>query len=314
MKTYSQVYCTCYDDNIDDYFSSPDDEVFYHEIEAPWDPSEQRWVDVGIAAWAAEIPPGAPIDPPPPSEIHTQKPLLPLGAHRAPPKLLKSSHRIVPPSLCKTALPLNTSASSPIATPPRDSISRTSQDASLGKTSSNSGPTESVVSTPTSSQPVPILPPSRRPSLFRGVYTNVRSWVSPPFALAELPHQQHPPVSRVDSSKLLTQLQHPLHLKRSFGFQTSSARGRHPSELVCHDEHLSFKARGRNTSRAAAWKRHSWLPCHSRVLHYLAPLIDLFCFVSIFSCMTWINGNFPNTYEATSATLFCSSSSNSSLC
>lgn len=260
LKTYPQVYCTCYDDDIDaEHFSSPEDEVLFHEIDAPWDPSGHRWLDVGIAAWAAEIPPGAPIDPPPPSELHTQKRLLPFGAHRAPPKLLKSSHRIVPPSLCKTALPVNASVSSPIATPPRDSMdlfSRTSQDASLGKTSSNSGPTDSVISTPTSSQPVPIFPPSRRPSLFRGVYTNVRSWVSPPpavFAPAEVPHQQYyPPVSQVDSGKLLTQLQHPLHLKKSFGFQASSGRGRLPSELAYHDKHLSFKARGRNTSRAAA--------------------------------------------------------------
>ncbi|KAF9523053.1 hypothetical protein CPB83DRAFT_840007 [Crepidotus variabilis] len=259
-----QVFCTCDEDEDDDFSSLDDDDVIYHEIEAPTGSGSARWLgndDAGIAAWAAEIQPGTPAElSTSPCCYHSPRKSISPKTYRPPPNLLKSSHRIVPPSLCTTApQPESALTSTPILTPSRQSsinllAQTTSQQASLGKASSKSAQTDSSLSTPASSHPVPIHLAGRKASAFDDMYTQVRSWVSPCpsiFVPAEVMQKRYqPPIQRVNSSKNLFTT-HEFVQKYS---RTDSSRGRSrlASELAYQNEQLSFKARGRKSSRVAA--------------------------------------------------------------
>lgn len=214
--------------------------------------------DAGIAAWAAEIPPGAPAgDVVPVCEPTTLKRPIFSSTYRPPPNLVKSSRTVIPPSLCMTSsLPRTSSPSS--RQPSIELLGQASNKPSFSKTSSKSAKSESPVSTPASShgpQAAPFLCPSRKSSIFE-MYTHVRSWVSPSpiVVFAEPTHQrQPPPVNWVDPSKIqktLTYYPRPSTTKSPIC--DTYGRSRLPPELACHDEIPSFRARGRKASRAAA--------------------------------------------------------------
>ncbi|KAH9479621.1 hypothetical protein JR316_0008216 [Psilocybe cubensis] len=187
-------------------------DVIYHTIE---EPSDSRWTGndyAGIEAWAAQIPYGAPAGDDSPSSYSSSSAFhqQPQGTpHRAsPPALLTSScrPRTLPPSLSMATPPhVRPPPSHPMQTPRRQSSSSstdpTAANASIGQTSIHSPATgSSLVSTPYSSQPVPIL---RNQSLLDGMYSHVRSWVSPA----------------------------PIH---QFQPQTQKSQRTHPSQLISH--------------------------------------------------------------------------------
>jgi hypothetical protein len=247
------------DHHDDDRFRGTDAELTFY---APSSSSTtSRWLGndvIGIAAWAADIPPNAPPPaddiPPPQDRDRTHRPPTLHKSHRAPPKLLKSCRLIAPPCLSTSSTyPAESCTSSPIITPSRPSSTGQPQ-TSLSKTSSKSSPTESPVSTPPSSpcQPaVPIFCPSRKSSILDDMYIQVRSWVSPTpplFVPVELPYQKRPPlpVNRVDSSKFKSTAR-PLATK-FLAYENHLGRGR---QLAINDEPPSFRTRGRKASRVA---------------------------------------------------------------
>ncbi|PPQ94622.1 hypothetical protein CVT25_009353 [Psilocybe cyanescens] len=261
-----------------------DAEVIYHPIEE----SSFRWAGndfAGISAWASQVPYGAPAGVSSPCE-DVQSFCSPQGStYRPPPPSLLSHHRrTLPPSLSMATPPhVRPPPSNPMLTPKRQpsfaSITPTGN-ASMGQTSLRSAATgSSLVATPYSSQPVPIV---RKQSLLDGMYSHVRSWVSP------APVQQRPqtPVLRVNPSKLISHARStavfPVKVvssprsscdvseKSALCWMTSTVvvkptlqekpclskpqRGR---KLVTdlpfrHDDHPSFRTRGRKASRAAA--------------------------------------------------------------
>ncbi|KAF8899651.1 hypothetical protein CPB84DRAFT_1780335 [Gymnopilus junonius] len=207
-----------------------------------------------------------------------------------PPFLLKPHRRLVPPSLSlaspPSALP---PLSTPMELSPKRHTSLHSLTqaaiASTGQTSLRTAATESsLVATPASSQPVPIASASRKPSVLDDMYSHVRSWVypSPTFVHTKLPPQTpFPPSEEVKFSlQARTTLLPPAkiisypHSLHGFADQSTicwmagtvvveqptkpntcePSRGcKLPVEgPYHHDEHPSFRTRGRKASRAAA--------------------------------------------------------------
>jgi hypothetical protein len=179
--------------------SSSQEHTEFEQFEPTPAPTTTSWVTIkgpaGIAAWAADIPLGAPAGAPAspiaitPTRIRSPlvrspKSNSPASPTLRPPVLLLPHHRPTPPTLCMstphTTLPY---PSLPVLTPqqhvtlaalgPADSVSP-----SMGKTSLLSARTESLVATPSS--PLALaLPSSAKPSVLGALATHVRSWVSP---------------------------------------------------------------------------------------------------------------------------------------
>jgi len=258
------------------------DDVIFHPIDSA-EPTS-RWFgsdSAGISAWAADIPSGAP-----PGDVQslddqssfysfsnsTYRPL--------PPNLLKNPPRIVPPSLSMTTPPVAAPVpSTPVLTPRRQQSATSiapSANTSMGQTSLTSAVTESSLATPASSNPVPIACVSQKPSVLEDMYVQVRSWVSPlpvPIASTQRPQPQVTPTDLPKATpKPLPSSSHPSH-----GFTNQSAvywvpstvltnqqyatkrprryepsRGRQLDVPLPHDDHPSFRTRGRRASRAAA--------------------------------------------------------------
>ncbi|PPQ65761.1 hypothetical protein CVT26_000362 [Gymnopilus dilepis] len=244
----------------------------------------------GISAWAAQVPAGAPAGGlSSPSEEYSCPESSSGATYRpSPPNLLKPHRRLVPPSISYASPP---SALPPPSTPlelsPRRRVSLQSvsqvANASTGQTSLRTAATESsLVATPASSQPVAIASASRKPSILDGMYSHVHSWVShspsnnqpqtplPPQEQARSSCKAHtttfPSVKVASSPQSFhghadqatvywmagTVIVDPPHSKRRDNYEAS--RGRKPSVETSyhHDEHPSFRTRGRKASRAAA--------------------------------------------------------------
>ncbi|KIM44904.1 hypothetical protein M413DRAFT_9138 [Hebeloma cylindrosporum] len=269
-----------------------DDDVILHTIDpaepttSRWLGSDSA----GISAWAADIPSGAP--PPgdihSPDDEESSFFSFSRSTYRpSPPNLLKTPRQIVPPSLSMTTPPAPPpTPSTPVVTPKRQQSTASiapSADASMGQTSLNSAATESSLATPASSNPVPISCASRRPSILDDMYIQVRSWVSP--SPAPIPSTQQPqlPVTPMNLPKATPKPRssqfRPVTIisssHSSHGFADQSAvywmagtvldqfaikpphesfRGRTlPNDIpLRHDDHPSYRTRGRKPSRADA--------------------------------------------------------------
>ncbi|KAF8199178.1 hypothetical protein BJ912DRAFT_691153 [Pholiota molesta] len=229
--------------------------------------------DAAIAAWAADIPYGAPpADPEPIPSPTTSPSASPTTPSFRPPNLLKTPRRAVPPTLSMSTpqrpAPL---PSTPVLTPRRHPSSASmapSGYASMGQTSLCTAATGSslALSTPPLSHPVPIVSsgsrqaPTPAPNADEHV---VRSWVSPsPAALAaatarHYPHLQH--ILANDPAAMLQKSASRKHLPAMLApvagsWQTENVFiERLPRvHTFCGDEHPSFRTRGRKESRAAA--------------------------------------------------------------
>ncbi|KAF8159754.1 hypothetical protein B0H34DRAFT_674060 [Crassisporium funariophilum] len=272
-------------------YSDEDDEenIIFHPIdEAPIEPS--RWTgndSAGISAWAAEIPAGAPAGAVSSSWDDSSSLYSSSSATYRPPNLLKPNRQAVPPSLC-TAAPQTPSPpplSTPMVTPKRhnystDSVLYSAGNVSMGQTSLRSAATESSLATPASSHPMPISG-SRKPSNLGFILSHVQSWVPPTPSLAPAKQRANLPAQRAESKKFTvlasTNKSSPVKVVSSphsqHGFSDENAicwmsstilleqpsakrvpsRGRRfAHELPLHDEHPSFRARGRKASRAVA--------------------------------------------------------------
>ncbi|KDR67934.1 hypothetical protein GALMADRAFT_146678 [Galerina marginata CBS 339.88] len=275
------------DDDEDDVIFHTIDDAAHTPQSYRWTGNDSA----GISAWAADIPSGAPAGGiSSPTDDSSSFYSLSGGTYRQPPpNLLKTQRRLVPPTLSVATPPsVLPPPSTPMVTPKRQMSSAAQPgNASTGHTSLRSAATESsLVATPASSQPVPIAAASRRPSIIDDMYCHVRSWVSPsPAPVSTKPHPQTP-VLRVDLQKFAfpprTTTFPPVKIVSSpqslRGFSEQSAgcwvagpvlveqpqtkrpniyepsRGRKPTtELPFrHDDHPSFRTRGRKASRAAA--------------------------------------------------------------
>lgn len=135
-----------------------------------------RWTGndfAGISAWAAEVPYGPPTDPSTPSS--PSSPSSPSHTVHRPPQLLSRHPRTIPPALCTDTLRA-TPPSTPLHTlKPRHP---TMQPPNVSRISLKSALTESSLATPASSHPMPIST-IRRPLALDGIYSHVRSWVTP---------------------------------------------------------------------------------------------------------------------------------------
>lgn len=236
--------------------------------------------DAAIAAWAADIPYGAPpADPEPapsPSTSACGSPTTP-GSFRAPPppNLVKTPRRAVPPTLSmSTPQRPVPQPSTPVLTPrryPSSASMAPSGYASMGQTSLCTAATGSslALSTPPLSHPVPIVSSGSRqaPAPAPNDEHVVRSWVSPsPAALAaatarHYPHLQHILVN--DAAATLQKSASRKHLPAMLepiagSWQTENVFIAQPFEKLPRvhtfrgDEHPSFRTRGRKESRAAA--------------------------------------------------------------
>ncbi|EDR05530.1 uncharacterized protein LACBIDRAFT_294788 [Laccaria bicolor S238N-H82] len=238
----------------------------------------------GIPLGPAGIPRGPP-SPPPSPPVHSSSSSTYSFSSSAcrPPQLLRP-HRPVPPTLCMTTpttaappsstIPIQTSHK-PLTCP---SILSLSEFKSIGNVSVLSGATEASLATPASANPMPISA-SRNKSFIGSIASHVRSWVSPSPAFLFSSQQktsQSPP--RVDTAKftVLSKKHHLSPLKsKSPSYddddddnlpvcwmsstvlvETNSAfnqpkhpRGRRRTSEH-NDDHPSFRARGRKTSRA----------------------------------------------------------------
>ncbi|KAF8972615.1 hypothetical protein BDZ97DRAFT_1752500 [Flammula alnicola] len=284
----SEQYSSNYDDDDDDL---DDDDVIFHSIDASSAQHSSRWLgndQAGISAWAAEIPAGASAgDSSSPNDDSSSfhSPSTP-HFRPPPPNLITPHRRAVPPSLSMTTPP---SAPQPPSSPWSPPSASNRQPQSMGQTSLRTAATESSLATPASSHPVPIISTSRKPSMLEGMYSHVRSWVSPSPALVSTKQRTPLPVLSLDpptkstsqltrSSNLLpvTVISSP-HLSHGFpdqsavcwmagtvlidqtaaklpSFYEQPSRGRtlnSPSPFR-HDDHPSFRTRGRKASRAAA--------------------------------------------------------------
>ncbi|CAA7269278.1 unnamed protein product [Cyclocybe aegerita] len=261
------------DDDDDELSDSTDDDVILHEVEEI--SSGLRWTgndNAGIQAWAAEIPFGAPAGgcSSPIDDAYSISSMS--STNYRPPQLLKSPRRVVPPTLCMTTpRPEPPPPSTPMLTPRRQSslVSVLRNSHETNRTSLISAPTDSSLATPASSHPVPVpIISQRKPSTIGEMYSQVRSWVSPsPVVVIPQPRQPHLPLPRVDSTTNFAFLgdhaavcwstivvdpkQRPQQHTTSTQRQ-SRGRGRLAPELPPHDEHPSFRTRGRKASRAAA--------------------------------------------------------------
>ena len=132
-----------------------------------------RWTGndyAGISAWAAEIPYGPPAEP---SISSTSS--SPSHSVLRPPQLLSHHPRTIPPTLCTDTL-RPTPSPTPLHTPkPRHPTMQQPPDVS--RISLKSALTESSLATPASSHPMPIS--IKRPLGLDGIYSHVRSWVTP---------------------------------------------------------------------------------------------------------------------------------------
>ena len=132
-----------------------------------------RWTGndyAGISAWAAEIPYGPPAD----SSVSSTS-SSPLHSVHQPPQLLSHHPRIIPPALCTDTLRA-TSPPTPLRTPKLPHP--TMQPPDVSQVSLKSVLTESSLATPASSHPMPIST-IQRPLGLDGIYSHVRSWVTP---------------------------------------------------------------------------------------------------------------------------------------
>ena len=228
--------------------------------------------------------------PPPPAPVHSSSSSTYSFSSSAcrPPQLLRP-HRPVPPTLCMSTpataapssptVPIQTSHK-PLTCP---SILTLSEFKSIGNLSFLSGATEPSIATPASANPMPISA-SRNKSFIGCIASHVRSWVSPSPAFLFSSQQKTPPPPpppRVDAAKftVLSKSHHLSPLKSKSPsyddddadnlpvcwmsstvlLDTNSAfnQPKHPrgrrrtSELSPrNDDHPSFRARGRKTSRA----------------------------------------------------------------
>jgi hypothetical protein len=267
-----------------------DDDVIFHPVDSA-EPTTSRWLGsdaAGISAWAADIPSGAPPlgDIQSPDDQSSFYSFSRSTYRPSPPNLLKNPRRIVPPSLSMTTpTTAPPTPSTPMVTPKRQQSTTSiapSPNASMGQVSLNSAATESSLATPASSNPVPISCASRQPSVLDDMYIQVRSWASPspapipstqqlqlpmnlPKATPKPRPSQVPPVRIMSSSRscygfadqstaywmagtVLDQLAtKPPHHYESF-------RGRPlPNDIpLRHDDHPSYRTRGRKPSRADA--------------------------------------------------------------
>lgn len=182
----------------------------------------------GIMAWAAEIPTSTSSGARTPcsersSISSTPSKSLSSSSSSAfrPPKLLRSHHRPVPPTLCMTT-PCHTlpsPSSRPILTSQQHfaslSLAYSSDAYSTGKTTALSGATDSSLATPSSDQCISVSSlkrPSKQPSILYTIATHVRSWVSvappPPASLPSFQSQQS--VSECSDTQKFTIVAHTL--------------------------------------------------------------------------------------------------------
>lgn len=244
-------------------------------ISSPVD-TTSRWTGndyAGISAWAAEIPYGPPADPSTSSTTSS-----PSHSVLRPPQLLSRHPRITPPALCTDTL-----RATPPPTPLRTSKSRrpTMQlpDVSRISLKSKSALTESSLATPASSHPMPISR-TKRPLGLDGIYSHVRSWVTPsptsparvmPFMLTPSAFNTGLHPVNVTSVKVVSPPDTPHgfldddapHWKFSTIILDQPHKRAPDRQLLgCHltheflrmaDQNSSFRARGRKASRAVAW-------------------------------------------------------------
>jgi len=265
-----------------------DRDVIFHPIDSA-EPTTSRWLgsdSAGISAWAADIPSGAP----PPGDQDDSSSFYSFSGSTfrpSPPNLLKNPRRTVHPSLSMTTPPVAPhTPSTPMITPKRQQSTTSiapSANASMGQTSAA---TESSLATPASSNPVPISCASRKPSVLDNMYIQVRSWASPSLAPFPSTQRPQPPVTPMNRPKAPPKPHHPSHFRpvtimssshSSHGFSDPSAiywttgavldqfatkpphhsesfRGRPlPNDIpLRHDDHPSYRTRGRKPSRADA--------------------------------------------------------------
>ncbi|KAF9478275.1 hypothetical protein BDN70DRAFT_933514 [Pholiota conissans] len=259
------------EDDVDD----DDDEDTHNVVVHASTPHSWRWMptdEAAIAAWAADIPYGAP---PAEQEIISASP-APFRA-APPPNLIRPARRAVPPTLSMSTPPRELPPpSTPVLTPrrhPSTTSMAPSGYASMGQTSlCTTAATGSslALSTPPLSQPVPISGSAGRqlhPSNTNDAHV-VRSWVSPsPAALApatarHYPHLQHllhvhdaaaAALQKSASRKLLPAMLEPLAASWRPDADVFEEKASLPRVHTFRgDDHPSFRTRGRKESRAAA--------------------------------------------------------------
>ena len=245
----------------------------FHKVHtiSPRVETTSRWTGndyAGISAWAAEIPYGPPAD--------NTSTSFPSHSALRPPHLLSCHPRITPPALCTDTLRA-TPPTTPLHTP--KSRHPTMQPPDVSRISLKSALTESSLATPASSHPMPIST-IKQPLGLDGIYSHVRSWVTPsPISPARV--KPFKPTPSAFNTRL-----HPVNVTSVkvvsppdtlHGFLDEDAphwkvstiildqppkrvperqqlrRSRLPHEFLrMADQNSSFRARGRKASRAVA--------------------------------------------------------------
>ncbi|EPT00949.1 hypothetical protein FOMPIDRAFT_1145731 [Fomitopsis schrenkii] len=211
-----------------------------------------RWIgkgDAGIYAWARDVPPGPPSGPDYPSPT----------ADLRPPRLLQTSRRPVPPTLC-TSKTIPASAPSDHARPILSSLpSLSSQCPTNTSVVSLSTPASSMSPvSPLEASPAP-CPPSAttaavKAGLISALTAQVRSWtVSKECPRSQTVTRQSRTASAI-RARPLPPIDDPAFVfhesKDCFGYELDGSWGPSTEKLPLTDDHPAFRARGRSSSRA----------------------------------------------------------------
>ncbi|KAH9933350.1 uncharacterized protein B0H18DRAFT_1115358 [Fomitopsis serialis] len=198
-----------------------------------------RWIgkgDAGIYAWARDVPPGPPSGPD--SAIST--------ADLRPPKLLQTTRRPVPPSLCMSKT-IPAPAPSGSSRPVLSSLpSLSSQCPTNTSVASLTTPSSSVSpASPIEASPSP-CPPTTTTVAVKGGFISaltaqVRSWTA---SSKECPRSET--VTRQSRTASAVQA------KASLGYEFDGYWGLSTEKLPLTDDHPAFRARGRRSSRVVS--------------------------------------------------------------
>ncbi|KAI0726765.1 hypothetical protein C8Q72DRAFT_844490 [Fomitopsis betulina] len=211
-----------------------------------------RWIGkgaAGIYAWARDVPPG------PPSGPHCSS----STADLRPPKLLQTTRRPVPPTLC-TNKTIPASAPSDYARSVLSSLpSLSSQCPTNTSVVSLSTPASSMSPvSPIEASPVPCLPAATttpvKAGLISALTAQVRSWT----ASKECPRSQTVTRQPRTASAIRPRLCFPIddaslvfhEPKDCFGYELDGSWGPTTEKLPLTEDHPAFRARGRPCSRA----------------------------------------------------------------
>ncbi|KAJ2915484.1 hypothetical protein MD484_g4958, partial [Candolleomyces efflorescens] len=236
---YCSIDCRCralpeeYESHYQESFDgSDDDEDVYHDVQDASDVLHYSGNDHdGIAAWAAAVVPGPPVQDrsPPPSRRSCSSSRSSLSnyspATYRPPELVKP-HRPLPPSLCMTTpKPKPSPPSQPIGALPPQVVEYTASGVAY---STSTGQTSSIATPASAYAVLPFSVDRKATSVLDSIASHVRSW-------APTPSQPHSPV---------IEYVHPPNEK--------ALEQSHRPRVSSLAPHPSHRARGRKSSPAHA--------------------------------------------------------------